>query len=211
MYTGILSCCCFHRLAWRRIDTLGSLICVGGIVLISYDGFLQHQDWHEFYQGFLSANAAAFINALINISIYGVREESSLTIVGYAMFFGTLTAIPGLIIGTTRDNIAFWNASNNTVKLWLALVGTGSLSVCAQLLKTKAIQDSHEDIHVVLVRYIDIPLSIGWDSLFFGSSLSRNEVIGIGCILIGVLTRGIQLPLPPTTTTPLQAIVTTTP
>jgi drug/metabolite transporter (DMT)-like permease len=190
------------------MDTLGSLICVGGIVLMSYDGILQHQETiTEFYQGFLSANAAAFINALINISIYGVREESSFTIVGYAMFFGTLTAIPGLIIGTTRDNIAFWNASNNTLKLWLALIGTGSLSVSAQLLKTKAIQDSHENIHVVLVRYIDIPLSIAWDSLFFGSSFTRNEILGIACIFIGVLTGNIRLPT--TNATPLQDIIVT--
>ena len=190
LYTGILTCC-VHRLQWKWGDTVSGVFCLGGVILMSYEKFTNPPDRY-FYWGFIAANGAAFVNALINISIYGVREESALTIVGYAMFFGTLTAIPGLWVGTQRHHIPFWNESNNTLKLWLALVGTGSLSVVAQLLKTNAIQASQENIRIVLLRYLDIPFSIAWDCLFFGSRLTMREIVGIVCILIGVMIRGLM-------------------
>lgn len=191
LYTGILTCC-YHRLQWKWIDTISCIFCISGVILMSYEGFVAPPD-RFFYWGFIAANGAAFVNAIINITIYGVRDESTLTIVAYAMSFGTLTALPGLYFDTQCTTITtFWMRSNNTVTLWTALVGSGFMSVIAQLLKTKAIQVSEENIRIVLIRYLDIPFSIAWDCFFFGSRLTLREIMGIMCILIGVLFRGIK-------------------
>jgi drug/metabolite transporter (DMT)-like permease len=169
-------CFCLHQ-KWRRVDTLGSMVCIGGLVVLSYPGFRANNS--EFQVGFVMAVLSAIFTAAVNITMREIKDQHALVLSLYSMFYCTLFGVTGFVLETMRHPI---QPSTNLIQL----VSTGGLSILSQSFKNYAIQHS-DGLGVIVWRYLDIPFSVMWDGIVFHHLPSMMEWIGIVIIMIGCL------------------------
>jgi len=178
IWTGVLSYF-FHKQKWKQIDTIASIIGIGGVILISYYGF----DSINNIIGFILALLAAILQAGVNITIYDIKDESTAVISLYSMIACLILSFPGFLYEQSNKikPIIFKLSS---IKELSQLTLTGILSFIAQCFRTYSIQLS-EGLGIIVLRNLTILFSLFWDTVLLHSKIHYINIIGIILIIIG--------------------------
>lgn len=155
---------------WRWTSTVGALVCLSGILLVFLDS---PENTHEkAWLGVILCLMSSFLNALVHVALYELKNEHPWTISLYPMACTVLLTAPP----------TFWlhEYPKPSVGLWI----TGVFSMAAQLCRTKALQETR-DMGVVVLRYLDVPFSLLLETLFFKTSMNWKTGVGVGMIVLG--------------------------
>lgn len=181
LWTGIFHRC-VRQQEWRVPDTIGSFLCLVGLVIMSYPGF--HEKSPHFKMGFGLAMLSSLFTAAVNLTLYDIRDEHPLMLTFYSMLYCLLMSTGGFLWEMSVSSSSLWMPSLDLFQLTL----TGLLSVLSQACKNYAIQNT-KSLGVVVWRYLDIPFSILWDMVILQTHPLVTTWIGIGIILLGCLLR----------------------
>ena len=185
LWTGVFNQC-HRRQEWRMIDTVGSLLCIMGMLVLSYPGF--HEKSPHFEIGFVAAMLSTLFTAGVNVTLYDIREEHPLMLTLHSMVYCLMMGICGFAWEMSMTS----SSSSLVLSLQLLqLTTTGALSVLSQVFKNYAIQNA-SGLGVVVWRYLDIPFSVVWDMVLLHNHPSPMVWIGIVIIGIGCLLRACQ-------------------
>ena len=165
---------CTHE--WPLLNNVGTLVSITGVGLLTWCHIQRDliSTWGIFF-----ALASSFFNALSNITLRSVRDESSWVICLYSMIFCLVGSIPGLFCVEKPTTLAIQD---------LELVSTGVFSLLALQLKTMAIQQS-SNMGIVLFRYLDVVFSCLFDYWIFHNRYGPYDWTGMVLIVVGSLIR----------------------
>jgi drug/metabolite transporter (DMT)-like permease len=160
------------RKVWHRIDTVATILCLIGLGIITS---FNYNDRKLIY--ILLALLSAILQGGVNVMIDEIKDENTIIISLFAMFGSINVSITGFIYEQVKTPLIY---SNHIWQLCL----TGFLSLGAQALKTKSIQLS-DGLGVIILRYLDVPFSMIWDTLFLQTKLTLSDYICIAFIMCG--------------------------
>jgi drug/metabolite transporter (DMT)-like permease len=167
----------YYKEYWHFINNFGIVFILSGIFLISF----QYENKYNIIGIFL-ALSSSFINALANITIKDIKDESTLVIGLYSMFLCIIMSIPGVFI-EHKFNFKIIHS----IYIY-HLLSTGVFSLIAQNFKNKSLQITN-NLGIILLKNIDIVFSFIWDILIFQYQFKFKELIGIFLILLGCLIK----------------------
>lgn len=160
---------------WHIKDTVGALLCISGIGLITWQKY-DHDTLHpHFVVGSCMALSSAIFQGMVNVTIYDIKDENTVIITMYSMLMSALFS--GIGMAYNRHPIPL---SMPMIEMSLC----GIISFAAQYLKTRSLQES-KNIHIILLRYFDIVFALVWDILLFHIRITVGEIGGFILIVSG--------------------------
>jgi len=172
---------CFHGddpiPLWRWPSTIGALVCLTGIVLVSIDSSSfqpqQHAGWGGMV-GIVLCLSSSFLNAVVNLTLHDLKDENPWIISMYPMACTMiLSAPPAFFLGDVFPK--------PSLGLWI----TGVFSLAAQVCRTMALQGTR-DMGVVVLRYLDVPFSMMLEILLLKKEVLWTWRTGVGVALVVV-------------------------
>jgi len=175
LMTGIFSSF-YNKKLWNVYDTIGTILCIFGLITIIYKGFKNTND--NYFIGILSSVVYIIFCALANITIMEkVKEENTLVITLYAGASSMILSTFGMINENINRNIVL---STNLIKLFVI----GILSFCTLSFRIKSIQISNT-LGVIILRYTNIIWTLLLDIFLLHSHFNYYDAVGIILILLG--------------------------
>jgi len=173
----------WYKEQWHYINNLGVLVVFAGlfILLWPFDNKGVDRDYETFW-GILFALTSSIFNAMANVMIQEIREESTLVIGWYSMTLCALFSSIALGISEfpSRGLLSFqWES----LYVWM-LMATGGLSLVAQNLKHYSLQTT-QHLGILLFKHLDILFSLLWDHVVLKESIAPKEIYAILLILVG--------------------------
>ena len=178
LWTGLLTACCCSPTEWGWKDTAGALLCMSGVLMITVEEYStttvskRHSLW-----GVSFCLVSSILNALVNVTVHELKNEDAWIITMYPMACTMLLAAPGALVH--RQGLGSWTPLEVG-----SLFITGGLSVMAQVCRTLSLQHT-KHMGVIILRYLDVPLSVFLDIMFLKSRPTLLVYSGISLIGIG--------------------------
>lgn len=191
LWTGLLVACWCSPMRWGWRGTVGAIVCMTGVVLISTEEYTgPGPKTHALYGVFLCLTSSV-LNAVVNVTVQGLTNEDPWVISMYPMACSALLAMPGAILDWTRTR----NDNALAPLDILSLCSTGLLSLLAQFCRTVSLQGTR-DMGVVVLRYLDVPLSVILDIAFLHARPTFITYLGIVLVVMGGVLSTARKPSP---------------
>jgi drug/metabolite transporter (DMT)-like permease len=180
LWTGLLMACRCSPIQWTWKDTVGALLCMSGVVLVSMEEYTSSSNANstrDTMLGVVLCLTSSFLNAVVSVTVQGLKDENPWVICLYPMACSMVLATPGAIVNREPlSDMGFLNM--------FSLCTTGMLSVLAQVCRTVSLQNTTH-MGVVVLRYLDVPISVVLDIAFLRARPTLLTYGGIALIIVG--------------------------
>lgn len=163
----------YYKEYWHFINNIGIIFILSGIFILSF----QNEKKNNNIIGIILALLASIVNALANIFVKEIKNESTLVIGLYSMGLCFIFSSFGFFINI---NIKL---SIQNYNLYI-LILPGIFSLLAQNFKNKSLQITN-NLGVIFLKNLDIIFSFLYDIFIFNYNFTIKELICILIIFIG--------------------------
>ena len=183
LWTGLLMACRCSPMQWTWKDTASALLCMAGVVLVSMEEYTFSSNANSTRDtmlgmfGVVLCLTSSFLNAVVSVTVHGLKDENPWIICLYPMACSMILATPRALV--ERQPLS----DIGPLDLF-SLCTTGMLSVLAQVCRTVSLQNTTH-MGVVVLRYLDVPLSVVLDIAFLHARPTLLTYGGIALILVG--------------------------
>ena len=182
LWTGLLMACRCSPIQWTWKDTVSALLCMSGVVLVSMEEYTYSSTANSISArdtmfGVILCLTSSFLNAVVSVTVHGLKDENPWVICLYPMACSMVLATPGALV--ERQPLS----DMGPLDLFF-LCTTGMLSVLAQVCRTVSLQNTTH-MGVVILRYLDVPISVLLDIAFLHARPTLLTYGGIVLILMG--------------------------
>jgi len=161
----------YYKEYWHFINNIGIIFIISGIFILIF----QNEKKINII-GVILALFASIVNALANITIKEIKNESTLVIGLYSMGLCLIFSSLGFFIEPIKLSIKHQYIYH--------LLFTGIFTLLAQNFKNKSLQITN-NLGVIFLKNLDIIFSFLFDIFIFKYNFTIKELIGILIISIG--------------------------
>jgi len=183
LWTGLLMACRCSPMQWTWKDTVSALLCMSGVVLVSMEEYTYSSSANSTRDtmfgmlGVVLCLTSSFLNAVVSVTVHGLKDENPWVICLYPMACSMVLATPGALV--EKQPLSDMGPLD-----LFSLCTTGMLSVLAQVCRTVSLQNTTH-MGVVVLRYLDVPISVLLDIAFLRARPTLLTYGGIVLILMG--------------------------